>query len=214
MSRDVNKLHPRLQAKIKELEYLCKEEGLKIGISECLRTVKEQDDLYAKGRTKPGKVVTNAKGSSYSSMHQWAIAFDFYRNDGKGAYNTSGHFFEKVGKLGKKVGLEWGGEWMSIKDLPHFQLPYWGSGSTRIKRKYGTFAKFKKKWTNYKGSYKVKEDCKIRVLPDSNSDKVAKATKGTKVYCNGLWDKSKTGYTWLYVTYKGKEGFIPKSELK
>ena len=26
-----------------------------------LRTIKEQNDLYAQGRTKPGKIVTNAK---------------------------------------------------------------------------------------------------------------------------------------------------------
>ena len=146
--RDVTQLHPELQKKLKELVKLCEKNRLKIGISECLRSTKEQDDLYAQGRTKPGKIVTNCKGSSYSSMHQWGVAFDFYRNDGKGAYNTSGHFFEKVGALGQSIGLEWGGSWKSFKDMPHFQLPDWGSTASKLKLMYIEPAHFFKTWTN------------------------------------------------------------------
>ncbi|MFQ8841879.1 MAG: M15 family metallopeptidase [Clostridium fessum] len=65
-----------------------------MAIGETYRTVAEQDALYAQGRTKPGNKVTNARGSSYSSQHQWGIAFDFYRADGKGAYNEDGDFSE------------------------------------------------------------------------------------------------------------------------
>ena len=111
MARDQSKLHPILQYKMKQLIELCEKEGLKIGIGECVRSVKEQNDLYAKVRTKTGNIVTNAKGSSYSSLHQWGIAFDFYRNDGKGAYNESDGFFKKVGKIAVSIGLEWGGIW-------------------------------------------------------------------------------------------------------
>lgn len=146
--RDVSQLHPDLQAKISTLKAKCAKAGLKIGISECLRSTEEQDELYAQGRTKPGKIVTNAKGSTYSSMHQWGVAFDFYRNDGKGAYNTSGGFFDKVGKLGKECGLEWGGDWKSIVDKPHFQLPNWGSTTSKLKLLYGQPAKFFMTWTN------------------------------------------------------------------
>ena len=74
MSRNTKELHPFLQIKINELQELCNKKGLKIGIGECFRTVKEQDSLYALGRTAAGKIVTNAKGSGYSSMHQWGIA--------------------------------------------------------------------------------------------------------------------------------------------
>lgn len=147
MARDITKLHPRLQTLISKLQSECKKQGLIIGISECVRTVAEQDALYAKGRTAPGSIVTNAKGSSYSSMHQWGIAFDFYRNDGKGAYNNNDGFFNKVGAIGQKLGLEWGGAWKSIKDLPHFQLPDWGSGPSKLKASYGTPTKFMATWT-------------------------------------------------------------------
>jgi peptidoglycan L-alanyl-D-glutamate endopeptidase CwlK len=33
-----------------------------------------------------------------------------------------------VGKIGKDLGLEWGGDWKTMKDLPHFQLrPQWAA---------------------------------------------------------------------------------------
>lgn len=146
MSRDVTKLHPELQKKISKLKTECAKQGLIIGISECHRTVAEQDNLYAQGRTAPGKKVTNAKGSDFSSMHQWYVAFDFYRADGKGAFNDSDGFFKKVGKIGKKLGLEWGGSWTSIHDKPHFQLKDWGSTPKKLKKLYGTPANFKKSW--------------------------------------------------------------------
>lgn len=154
MGRDITKLHPDLQVKAKKLVSECKKVGIIIEIGECLRTVAEQDALYAKGRSKPGSIVTNAKGSSYSSMHQWGVAFDIYLNmdidgDGKTSddiYNNATKVFNKVGAIGKKLGLEWGGDWKSIKDLPHFQLPNWGSTSSQLKAKYKTFEAFKKTW--------------------------------------------------------------------
>ena len=144
--RNISDLHPVLQDKLKALQGLCDKNGLKIGISECLRTKDEQDALYAQGRTKPGNIVTNAKGSTYSSMHQWGVAFDFYRNDGKGAYNDADDFFGEVGKIGKSIGLMWGGDFKSLVDKPHFQLPDWGSSVSKLKKLYGTPDKFMKTW--------------------------------------------------------------------
>lgn len=140
--RDMKALHPDLQEKITLLQKKCAAAGITIGIGECLRTKAEQDALYAQGRTKPGKIVTNAKGSSYSSMHQWGVAFDFYLKmdvDGDGktsddAFNNSTGLYDKVGKIGQSIGLEWGGSWKSIKDRPHFQLPNWGSTPTKLKK--------------------------------------------------------------------------------
>lgn len=152
--RDIKMCHPELQEKAEQLISVCKKQGLIICISECYRTVAEQDALYAKGRTEPGNIVTNAKGSSYSSHHQWGTAFDFYRNDGKGAYNDSDGFFSRVGNIGKRIGLEWGGDWKSPVDKPHFQLPYWGSTTTQLKKLYGIPDKFKQTW---KESEKMEE---------------------------------------------------------
>ena len=159
--RNVSQLHPELQKKVVKLQKECLKAGIKIKIGECFRTVAEQNALYAKGRTAPGSIVTNAKGNSYSSMHQWGVAFDFFLDmdvdkDGKksdDAFNNATKLFNKVGAIGKKIGLEWGGDWKSIKDLPHFQLPDWGSTSSQLKKKYGTFEKFKATWD---GAEKVK----------------------------------------------------------
>ena len=144
--RDITLCHPRLQKLAAALVQKCAEQGLQIKIGETLRTTAEQDALYAQGRTKPGSIVTNAKGSSYSSYHQWGTAFDFYRSDGLGAYYDKDGFFNKVGAIGTSIGLEWGGNWKSIKDKPHFQLPDWGSSTSGIKKKFRNPEEFMKIW--------------------------------------------------------------------
>lgn len=150
MGRDITMCHPRLQKLAEQLVEECKKQGLLIKIGECFRTVEEQDALYAQGRTAPGQKVTNARGNTYSSQHQWGIAFDFFRNDGTGAYNESGSFFERVGAIGKSLGLGWGGDWKSIVDKPHFYLPDWGSTTAQLKQLYGTPDKFKTTWETQK----------------------------------------------------------------
>lgn len=154
--RDINQLHPLARAKALELVQLCRAGGISIRIGECLRTVAEQEALYAKGRTTGGAIVTNCKGTSYSSMHQWGVAFDIYLDmdvDGDGAksddaFNNATGLFDKVGKMGQSIGLEWGGAWKSFKDRPHFQLPDWGSTAKKLKKTYGIPEKFFKTWNS------------------------------------------------------------------
>lgn len=199
--RDVKQLHPTLQSKIKLLQSLCEKNGIKIGISECLRTVAEQDALYAKGRTTSGSIVTNCKGSSYSSMHQWGIAFDFYLiididGDGKtsdDAYNDKTGLFKKVGKIGQSIGLEWGGSWKSIVDKPHFQLPDWGSTPTKLKKKYGTPAKFFDTWWEVDRTYTLKVNSAIHnTASSSGASKVL--LKDTKSAMKKLCKADSKGY--------------------
>ena len=165
--RDRTKLHPKLQKKLSELESACKKAGLKIQITECVRTVSEQDALYAQGRTKPGVKVTNAPGYSYSSHHMWGTAFDFCRADGKGAYYDKDGFFTKVGKIGKSLGLEWGGDWKSLVDKPHFQLPDWGSTPAMLKKLYGTPERFFATW-------KSDEDINMKTIKKGSTGKAVK----------------------------------------
>ena len=148
--RDITLCHPRLQEKAAALVETSGKQGLKIRIGETLRTVGEQDALYAQGRTQPGNIVTNAPGSSFSSYHQWGTAFDIFRDDGNGAYNDAGGFFEKVGSIGTSLGLEWGGNWKSIVDKPHFQLPDWGSSTSGIKKLYPNPEAFMRTWQEIK----------------------------------------------------------------
>ena len=147
--RDIKQLNPELQAIIPKFISACKAKGLIVGIGECYRTVAEQEALYAQGRTTSGTIVTNCRGTSYTSPHQWGVAFDFYRDDGKGAFNDTDGFFAKVGAVGKSLGLEWGGDWTSFVDKPHLQLKkFFKDGTTTyLKKTYGTPDKFMATWT-------------------------------------------------------------------
>jgi len=72
---DLNKLHPYVKQLSEKLIDQCKKQGLKVIITQALRTNEEQNELYAQGRTKPGNIVTNAKGGQ--SMHNYGLAIDF-----------------------------------------------------------------------------------------------------------------------------------------
>lgn len=155
--RDISQLHPELQLKLAQLKALCKEHGLELGIAECLRTVEEQDELYAQGRTKPGSIVTYARGSSYSSQHQWGIAFDFFQNVPGHAYDDYG-FFKNVGILAKSVGLGWGGSWTDFVDMPHLYLPYWGDTPAPLKAQYTVPENFFASWKQEPEDKKIAVD--------------------------------------------------------
>lgn len=143
---DRSLLHPWLDYKLTKLLKQCAKKDIYLIITEGFRTKEYQDELYAKGRTKPGKIVTNARGSSYSSQHMWGIAFDIAINDSKKLYDLT--LIKKVAKIAKskKVGLGWGGDWTSIVDTPHFYLKKWGSTTAALKQQYGTPDKFKQSW--------------------------------------------------------------------
>ena len=93
--------------------------GITIKVISGLRTYDEQNDLYAQGRTTTGKIVTNARGG-YSN-HNFGIAFDIGVFEGN-KYLDDSPKYKAVGVLGADLGLEWGGNWKTIQDEPHFQL--------------------------------------------------------------------------------------------
>ena len=98
-------------------------DGITIKVISGLRTYDEQNDLYALGRTKPGRIVTNARGGF--SNHNFGIAFDVGVFEGS-QYLDESPKYKAVGVLGTDLGLEWGGNWKTIQDEPHFQLrPKW-----------------------------------------------------------------------------------------
>lgn len=100
-----------------------KSEGITIQILSGLRSYAEQEALYAKGRTTPGPKVTNARPGH--SNHNFGIAFDVGVFEGS-KYLGDSPRYKAVGALGLQLGLDWGGNWKTIKDEPHFQLrPEW-----------------------------------------------------------------------------------------
>ncbi len=100
--------------------------GIAIKVISGARSYAEQDALYAKGRSQPGPTVTNARGG-YSN-HNFGIAFDIGVFEGK-RYLADSPKYKAVGVLGTELGLEWGGNWKTLVDQPHFQLrPAWATG--------------------------------------------------------------------------------------
>ena len=83
------------------------------------RTNAEQNALYAQGRTKPGKKVTNARGGD--SIHNYRLAWDLCPVvDGKLAWDRI-DLFDKLGVIAVKLGVTWGGNFKLLVDKPHFQ---------------------------------------------------------------------------------------------
>lgn len=133
----IEKLHPKIKDKVKAA-FIEASEALTgraiLRLAYTLRTFKEQDDLWAIGRTKPGKKVTNAKGGQ--SYHNYRLAWDIVLlvdKDGNGTYEsasweTNVDFdgdgkadWQEVVEIFKRIGAEWGGDW-KFTDMPHFQI--------------------------------------------------------------------------------------------
>lgn len=117
-SRKLTDLLPVVQAKAKAFIAAAKAEGIDVLITSTYRDNQSQDELYAQGRTRPGKVVTNARGGQ--SFHNYRVAFDFVPVIGGKAVWNDLAFFRRLGKIGKSLGLEWGGDW-KFRDYPHLQ---------------------------------------------------------------------------------------------
>lgn len=118
-SRDLNDLHPKVKERVEQWLKSCKKEGIDVLVTSTYRDAASQNALYAQGRTKPGKVVTNAKAGD--SFHNWRCAVDFVPIvNGKAAWSDTA-LFTKCGELAEKHGLEWAGRWKRFRELAHVQ---------------------------------------------------------------------------------------------
>ena len=131
----ISKLHPSIRNEVSKIINECDKAltgRAKVRITQGLRTFEEQQKLYNQ-RPK----VTNAKaGQSY---HNYGLAVDIVLlidKDKNGTFETAtwdtkadwdadkiADWLEVV-KVFKKYGWEWGGEFKSFKDLPHFQKTF------------------------------------------------------------------------------------------
>lgn len=131
----IDKLHPKIRDAVKYALIIINDPS-KLGsgrsravITFGLRTFAEQQALYDQGRSKPGQIVTNAKPGQ--SFHNYGLAIDIalWVDDKVMSWDTKADFnqnnvadwMEVVGVM-KNAGLDWGGDWRTFKDLPHFQL--------------------------------------------------------------------------------------------
>ena len=124
-------LHPLTQKAARGFLGVAKTIAAKVGCDvkmiSATRSYMEQDAIYARGRTTPGKIVTNAAAGH--SNHNFGIAFDIGIFRGK-EYCDEHPLYHELGTLGKSLGLEWGGDW-KFCDEPHYQMrPAWATGMT------------------------------------------------------------------------------------
>jgi peptidoglycan L-alanyl-D-glutamate endopeptidase CwlK len=118
-SRRLEDLHALVADKAQQLIAFAQAKGIEILVTSTLRTFEEQAELFARGRTAPGKKVTNAKPGE--SWHNFGLAFDVVPLiNGKAVWDSP--FWERIGTLGKQVDLVWGGDFRSFKDRPHFEF--------------------------------------------------------------------------------------------
>jgi len=97
----------------------------KWAISDARRTMAEQRAIYSQGRTKPGKVVSNAKPGQ--SAHNFGYAVDLWPLKANGDFDWGAKvdLFKTMGKIAEELGLTWGGGWRTLIDYPHIEHPKW-----------------------------------------------------------------------------------------
>ena len=126
--RRIKTLHPLIQCDvasiINEAEATL---GVKFRITQALRTIEQQNGLYAKGRTAPGGIVTNARGGK--SFHNYGLAFDVAIIKGRRVIWKSPDY-KKLSTIASKYGFFWGGNFKSLNDEPHFERGFGNSTST------------------------------------------------------------------------------------
>lgn len=128
-SRKLTDLSQELQPLAVAFLDACYTEGIDILIYCTYRSNAEQAELYARGRTSGGSIVTNARAGE--SRHNDTLnglpaanAFDCVPLlRGKCVWDAHDPLWRKVGALGESVGLEWAGRWSGkLRETAHFQL--------------------------------------------------------------------------------------------
>jgi peptidoglycan L-alanyl-D-glutamate endopeptidase CwlK len=127
---NLNGVHPDL---VRVMERAIMYSPLDFTITDGVRTLEQQRALWAKGRTIPGSIVTHCDGLNVKSPHQckedgycWAVdLYPFHGgkvqvNDAAGLRKIATHIKSIAKELNVKI--EWGGDWKSIVDLPHWEL--------------------------------------------------------------------------------------------
>jgi len=119
-SRSLDDLLPVVRTRVDKFLELCKAANIDLLVTSTYRDMESQNALYAQGRTRPGAIVTNARGGE--SFHNYRCAIDVVPVvDGKCDWNGAHPVWHQIGQLGKEAGLEWAGEWTTFKELAHFQ---------------------------------------------------------------------------------------------
>jgi hypothetical protein len=94
--------------------------GIVLRVTQGLRTFAQQEALYEQGRENLGHIVTNAKPGQ--SGHNYGISIDLVQMiNGVANWNYD---MARLLPYAEKYNIEWGGNWKTITDKPHWQNFY------------------------------------------------------------------------------------------
>lgn len=124
------KFRVRVESFLTAAQPILARHGVTAEVISGLRSGTQQSALYAQGRTKPGRIVTNAR--PWSSWHNYGLAIDLGLFAG-GKYldqsdpRRADRVYRELGALWVAQGGEWAGNWKSFQESPHFQ---WTAGKS------------------------------------------------------------------------------------
>lgn len=121
-------VHPRLVEAVQRILLAMNDLGLRMLVTDGVRSTAEQEAKYAQGRTTPGKIVTQADGLLNKSNHQAKLDGFGHAVDLCFVVNNVASWADEMpwrlyGEMAQSQGLVWGGAWVSFVDKPHIELP-------------------------------------------------------------------------------------------
>lgn len=114
MITDLRALHPYFRDRVAELIRICKQKGIELAIVETYRTHAKQFEYKSMGR----KYTSSGAGRS---KHQYGLAIDVVPVIDSAAVWDNPALWRKVGTVGERLGLRWGGRWRKPYDPGHFE---------------------------------------------------------------------------------------------
>jgi hypothetical protein len=120
MITDLNSLHPFFRDQVKTLIAKCKTKGIELAVVEAYRTHAKQHEYKTMGK----KYTSSGAGRS---KHQYGLAVDVVPIVDSVAVWDNVYLWRKIGAVGEKLGLRWGGRWRKPYDPGHFE---WTGGLT------------------------------------------------------------------------------------
>lgn len=129
--RNWNYVLPEMKQKVLQLLAEAKAQGLHV--------------MFYNGWRSPAQEAADQKHgtsdltSAYDSWHTWGAAADIVFKSALGEPewpNADDPRWQKLGAIGKSLGLVWGGDWTTLRDMAHFQLA--NINVPELRQTYGT----------------------------------------------------------------------------
>lgn len=118
MIADLQSLHPYFRDKVMQLIRICRSKGIELAIVETYRTATKQGEYRSMGRR-----YTRVRAGF--SNHQYGLAVDVVPVIKSVPQWHNIRLWKKLGPIGERLGLRWGGRWGRFFDPGHFE---WTAG--------------------------------------------------------------------------------------